>query len=126
VEYLSDIVSYEGIKVYPNKIKTMMEWPIPKTLKNIRGFLGITRYYHKFFKNCGQVALHLTMLLKMTHFLRIEKQIKVLKNLRGLCILKRWPTPKNILEVMSFMGVVRYYIRFMKGFSNIAHPITSL
>ena len=35
VEYLSDIVSYEGIKVYPNKIKTMMEWPIPKTLKNL-------------------------------------------------------------------------------------------
>jgi hypothetical protein len=36
VEYLGHIVSYEAIKVDPNKIKAMKEWPIPKTLKTIR------------------------------------------------------------------------------------------
>jgi hypothetical protein len=40
VEYLGDIVSHEGVKVDPNKIKYMMEWPIPKTLKNIRRSLA--------------------------------------------------------------------------------------
>jgi hypothetical protein len=38
VEYLGHIVSHEGVKVYPNKIKAMMDWSIPKTLNNIRGF----------------------------------------------------------------------------------------
>jgi hypothetical protein len=35
VEYLSHIVSHEGVKMDPNKIKAMMEWLIPKTLNNI-------------------------------------------------------------------------------------------
>jgi len=47
VEYLGRIVSHEDVKVSPNKIKAMMEWPIPKTLKNIRAFFGLTGYYHK-------------------------------------------------------------------------------
>jgi hypothetical protein len=31
VEYLGHFVSHEGVKVYLNKIKAMMDWPIPKT-----------------------------------------------------------------------------------------------
>jgi hypothetical protein len=42
----------------------MMEWPIPKTLKNLRGFLRLVGYYHKFGKNYGQITTPLTMLLK--------------------------------------------------------------
>jgi hypothetical protein len=34
-------------------------------------------------------------------------------------------SPKNITEVRSFMGLVGCYKRFVKGFSNIGHPITS-
>ena len=39
VEYLGHIVSHEGVKVDPNKFKAMMDWPILRTLKNLRGFL---------------------------------------------------------------------------------------
>ena len=37
-----------------------------------------------------------------------------------------WPTPRNVTDVRSFMGLVGYYRRFIEGFSKVAHAITSL
>jgi hypothetical protein len=40
--------------------------------------------------------------------------------------IREWSVPKNVTEVISFMGLASYYKRFIVGFSKIAHPITSL
>jgi hypothetical protein len=40
--------------------------------------------------------------------------------------IRGWPMPRNVIEVRSFMGLMGYYRIFIKGFSNIASPITSL
>jgi hypothetical protein len=37
-----------------------------------------------------------------------------------------WPTPKDVSNIRSFMGLIGYYRRFIKGFSKIGCPITSL
>ena len=68
VEYLGHIVSHEGVKVDPNKNKSIRERPIPKTLKKIRGFLGLSGYYCKFFKNYGQIWKFLIALWKEEEF----------------------------------------------------------
>ena len=35
------------------------------------------------------------------------------------------PTPRNLTDVRSFMGLAGYYRRFIEGFSKVAHSIIS-
>jgi hypothetical protein len=37
-----------------------------------------------------------------------------------------WSLPKNVPEIKSFLGLAGYYHRFIKGFSRIVKPLTTL
>ena len=45
-----------------------MEWPIPKNINKLRGFLGLTRYNRRFVKNYGCIETPFTTLLKKDSF----------------------------------------------------------
>ena len=48
VTYLGHVVSEEGIKTDPDKIKALKSWPTPKSIKYVRKFLGFAGYYRRF------------------------------------------------------------------------------
>ncbi|WMV20044.1 hypothetical protein MTR67_013429 [Solanum verrucosum] len=48
IEYLGHYVLAAGVATDSKKILTVQKWPIPTTLKQIRGFLGLAGYYKRF------------------------------------------------------------------------------
>lgn len=68
VDYLGYIISGEGVATDPEKVKSMLDWPIPKTLKQLGGFVGLTIYYRRFIANYGVIAKSLTDLTRKGAF----------------------------------------------------------
>ena len=87
VEYLGHIVSHEGVKADPKKIKAIKEWRIPTTLRHLRGFLGLIGYYRKFVKNYGRIVAPLMALLKKDAFSWTPEAMKAFEDLKQvMCI----------------------------------------
>ena len=57
-------MSGSGVSVYPEKVKSMMSWERPKSVFEIRSFLGLAGYYRRFIEDFSQLATPMTRLTR--------------------------------------------------------------
>ena len=83
VEYLGHRVTTHGISPGEPKVKAIQHWPRPRSIDEVRSFLGLTGYYRKFVKDYADVAVPLVAMLKKgTKYHWDEAQQKAFDTLR--------------------------------------------
>ena len=83
-EYLGHVISENGIEPDKGNIEKVVNYPVPKTVKQVRAFIGITSYYRRFIRDFAKIAAPLHGLMrKDTRFrwgAEHQKAFETLKN----------------------------------------------
>ncbi|XP_071937632.1 uncharacterized protein [Coffea arabica] len=92
VDYFNHTISENGVSMDQSKVESILNWPTPRYVKELRGFLGLTGYYRRFIKHYGIICKSLTELLRKDNFswnLEAQKAFTSLKH-----IMCKAPVPK--------------------------------
>ncbi|WMV50032.1 hypothetical protein MTR67_043417, partial [Solanum verrucosum] len=105
IAFLGHVVSTEGVKVDPSKIQVVVEWRPPKSLTEVRSFLGLAGYYKRFVKGFSIIASPLTKLLqKEVKFIwddKCQESFETLKSLLTQAPILALPTERKKYVVYS-------------------------
>lgn len=104
MDYLGHVITIEGVRVDPDKIKAMQMWPKLKTITALHGFLRLTGYYRKFVKDYRTFATPLTQMMKKGGFQWNEEGEQAFENLKKAMI----STP--VLAMLDFNALFEIYI----------------
>ena len=64
VMFLDHLISGEGIRKDPAKVEAVSSWERPKTVTEIRSFLGLVGYYRQFIRDFSSIASSMIALTK--------------------------------------------------------------
>ena len=105
VKYLGHIVDSRGIRPDPKKVEAVQSWPEPKSVTDVRSFLGLCNYFRKFMDHYSEVAIPLTNLTKKTVKFewtgRCQDSFQKLKDLLTRAPLLRTPDESLPYEVVT-------------------------
>ena len=64
--FVGYLVSKEGIGMDPSKVSAVLDWPTPKSVKEVQSYLGFANFYKNFINNYSALTTPLTSLTRKT------------------------------------------------------------
>ena len=58
------VVLAEGLKMDPDKVKAILEWPIPRSAIEVRSFHGLASFYRKIIRGFSSICGPLTKIMR--------------------------------------------------------------
>jgi hypothetical protein len=108
VVYLDDILIYSKTK--------------EEHVQHLRNVLSKLRE-HKLYAKMVKCEIMKNVVEYLGHFISAQGVSVDQRKIEAIC---KWPTPNNVSEVRSFLGLASYYRKFVKGFSTLVVPLTAL
>ncbi|GBG83134.1 hypothetical protein CBR_g36752 [Chara braunii] len=77
VLYLGHVLDGDGVKPEDSKIAAIRDWPTPRTLTELRSFLGLANYYRKFVRNFSTIAAAPSQIAEKRDNLEVGQELHV-------------------------------------------------
>jgi hypothetical protein len=104
--YLGHLVGKTGVKPNPRILETVKNWRKTNTVKEVQQFLGLISSFIR--SHLDGLSLRPAFLSRLRSSLRCSK------------------CSRSELNIIKFLGLCNYYRQFIKGFSEVAAPLTHL
>jgi len=64
VEFLGVVIGPKGVEMQREKVEGVLNWPVPRNIKEVQKFLGFVNYYRRFIKDFAKIAAPLHVLVR--------------------------------------------------------------
>jgi hypothetical protein len=98
VECLGHIINGQGVATDLSKVEAIKNWPVPKSVTQLKSFLGLIDYYRRFIWGYGLICIPLHDLLKKDSFKWTSQHSLSLEELK----LKMTSAPVLALPILLF------------------------
>ena len=103
VKYLGHVISENGVEADPEKVEVVKNWPVPKTVQELRQTLGFFGYYRRFVQDYSKLAKPLHQLLQgHENTKRVNKKTEVELNEDSLSAFKLMKDKLTTLPILAY------------------------